>query len=211
MNLFTAKSAMASRGDQRVHTRVHTHTRTHDSNGMKRPTEDTVNALGCRGTARGSRPGGAGPVRSCEAVPRSTREATDFVFFHLYHFLAKVELFFFFCFFSLLHLYLQTLEQAEQSSEKGRPGCRRVPRGRSRPPGSGPRGRSAAGLAVDVVHVHLEVVVSRELLVAKLTFCQRTIGVVGHLVSDQHLLQAEGQVTHLQKARRFQSDPAEAV
>lgn len=94
-------------------------------------------------------------------------------------------------------------DQSDWDAAVCRPGRRRGPRA----PGSPER--SAAGLAVDVVHVHLEVVTPRELLVAKLTFCQRTIGVMGHLVSDQHLLQAKGQVANLEKTQRFQSDPTE--
>lgn len=56
---------------------------------------------------------------------------------------------------------------------------------------------SAAGVPVDVVHMHFEVVVPGELLVAELALCQRAIGVVSHLVSDQHFLQAKSQVTHI--------------
>lgn len=56
---------------------------------------------------------------------------------------------------------------------------------------------SAAGVAMDVVHMHFEVVVPGELLVAELALCQRAIGVVSHLVSDQHFLQAKSQVTHV--------------
>lgn len=63
---------------------------------------------------------------------------------------------------------------------------------------------SAVGLAVDVVHVHLEVVVPRELLVAELALRQRAVRVVRHLVSDQHFLQAERQVAHLGETTRYQ-------
>lgn len=65
-----------------------------------------------------------------------------------------------------------------------------------------PAAASAAGIPVDVVHVHFEVVVPGELLVAELALCQRTIGVVSHLVSDQHFLQAKSQVTHLEGTQR---------
>ena len=55
---------------------------------------------------------------------------------------------------------------------------------------------------MDIFHVHFEVVISCKLLVAKLAFCHRSIGVVSQLVSDQHLLQAEGQVTNLRQWRQ---------
>lgn len=55
----------------------------------------------------------------------------------------------------------------------------------------------AFGLAVDILHVHLEVIVPGELLVAQLAFGHGPVGVVGEFVPDQHLLQTEGQVTHL--------------
>lgn len=61
---------------------------------------------------------------------------------------------------------------------------------------------SAAGVPMDVVHMHFEVVVPGELLVAELALCQRAIGVVSHLVSDQHFLQAKSQVTHLEGTQR---------
>lgn len=57
--------------------------------------------------------------------------------------------------------------------------------------------RLALGLAVDVLHVHLEIIVPGELLVAQLALCHRSVGIVGEFVSTQHLFQAEGQVTHL--------------
>lgn len=50
--------------------------------------------------------------------------------------------------------------------------------------------------------MHFEVVVSRKLLVAKLAFCHRPIGVVSQLVSDQHFLQAEGQIANLRQRRQ---------
>ena len=53
--------------------------------------------------------------------------------------------------------------------------------------------------------MHFEVVVPCKLLMAKLAFCQWTIGVMSHLVSDQHLLQAKSQVTNLEKTQRYQS------
>ena len=70
-------------------------------------------------------------------------------------------------------------------------------------------GASAVGLAVDVVHVHFEVVGPGELLVAELALGQRAVGVVGHLVPDQHLLQAEGQVAHLEDTQRHGSPGTE--
>lgn len=45
--------------------------------------------------------------------------------------------------------------------------------------------------------MHFEVVVARELLVAKLTLGHGPVGVVRQLVATQHLLQAERQVAHL--------------
>lgn len=70
---------------------------------------------------------------------------------------------------------------------------------------------SAAGVAVDVVHMHFEVVVPGELLVAELALCQRAIGVVSHLVSDQHFLQAKSQVTHLEETQRSRHLPPESL
>lgn len=109
------------------------------------------------------------------------------LFFHLYHFVVKVALFFLF---ASVPTDSKAGGEEQRDQSAGRPP--RAARAEERPPGSGLPARSAAGLTVDVVHVHLEVVVSRELLVAKLTFCERTIGVMCHLVSDQHLLQAKG-------------------
>lgn len=60
----------------------------------------------------------------------------------------------------------------------------------------------AVGFTMNIFHVHFEVVISCKLLVAKLTFCHRSIGVVSQLVSDQHLLQAEGQITNLRQWRQ---------
>lgn len=127
------------------------------------------------------------------------------LFFHLYHFVVKVALFFLF---ASVPTDSKAGGEEQRDQSAGRPP--RAARVEERPPGSGLPARSAAGLTVDVVHVHLEVVISRELLVAKLTFCERTIGVMCHLVSDQHLLQAKGQVAHLEKTQGFQSDPTEA-
>lgn len=55
---------------------------------------------------------------------------------------------------------------------------------------------------MDIFHVHFEVVISCKLLVAKLAFGHRSIGVVSQLVSDQHFLQAEGQITNLRQWRQ---------
>lgn len=74
--------------------------------------------------------------------------------------------------------------------------------GSTRPPPQAPA--SAVGLTVDIVHVHLEVVIPRELLVAELALRQWAVGVVCHLVSDQHFLQAESQVAHLGENQRYQ-------
>lgn len=52
---------------------------------------------------------------------------------------------------------------------------------------------------MDIFHVHFEVVIPCKLLVAELALCHGAVGVVSQLVSDQHLLQAEGQVTHLRQ------------
>lgn len=56
---------------------------------------------------------------------------------------------------------------------------------------------------MDIVHVHFEVVISSKLLMAKLAFCQWTIGIMSHLVSDQHFLQAKCQVTNITLKRLF--------
>lgn len=53
-------------------------------------------------------------------------------------------------------------------------------------------------LSVDVLHVDFEVVVAGELLVAQGAFSHGSVGIMGQLVSDQHLLQTKGQVTHLE-------------
>lgn len=45
--------------------------------------------------------------------------------------------------------------------------------------------------------MYFEVVVAGELLVAEEALCHRSVGVVREFVSAEHLLQAEGQVTHL--------------
>lgn len=63
----------------------------------------------------------------------------------------------------------------------------------------------AVGLPMDIVHVHFEVVIPCKLFMAKLAFCQWTIGIMSHLVSDQHFLQAKSQVTNLEKTQRYQS------
>lgn len=61
---------------------------------------------------------------------------------------------------------------------------------------------SALRFPVHVLHVHLEVVVAGELLVAQLTLCHGPVGVVGELVPAEHLLQAERQVAHLPHTHR---------
>lgn len=63
----------------------------------------------------------------------------------------------------------------------------------------------AVSFTMDIVHVYFEVVIPCKLLMAKLAFCQRTIGIMRHLVSDQHFLQAKSQVTNLEKTRRYLS------
>lgn len=55
---------------------------------------------------------------------------------------------------------------------------------------------------MDILHVHFEVVIPCKLLVAELALCHGAVGVVSQLVSDQHLLQAEGQVTNLRQWRQ---------
>lgn len=61
----------------------------------------------------------------------------------------------------------------------------------------------AVSFTMDIVHVHFEVVIPCKLLMAKLAFCQRTIGIMRHLVSDQHFLQAKSQVTNVTLKRLF--------
>lgn len=53
-------------------------------------------------------------------------------------------------------------------------------------------------LSVDVLHMDFEVVVAGELLVAQGAFSHGSVGIMGQFVSDQHLLQTKGQVTHLE-------------
>lgn len=60
----------------------------------------------------------------------------------------------------------------------------------------------AVSYTMDIVHVHFEVVIPCKLLMAKLAFCQWTIGIMSHLVSNQHFLQAKSQVTNLEKTQR---------
>lgn len=55
----------------------------------------------------------------------------------------------------------------------------------------------ALRLPVHVLHVHFEVVVPGELLVAQLTLGHRTVRVVSEFVPTQHLLEAKGQVAHV--------------
>lgn len=57
----------------------------------------------------------------------------------------------------------------------------------------------AVSFSMDIFHVHFEVVIPCKLLVAELALCHGAVGVVSQLVSDQHLLQAEGQVTNLRQ------------
>lgn len=52
-------------------------------------------------------------------------------------------------------------------------------------------------LSVNVLHVNFEVVVACELLVTQGAFSHGSVWVMGQLVSDQHLLQTEGQITHV--------------
>lgn len=56
---------------------------------------------------------------------------------------------------------------------------------------------------MDIVHVHFEVIVPCKLLMAKLAFCHWTIGVMRHLVANQHFLQAKGQITYITLERLF--------
>lgn len=50
---------------------------------------------------------------------------------------------------------------------------------------------------MDVLHVHFEVVVAGELLVAQGALGHGSVGIVGELVTDQHLLQTEREVADL--------------
>lgn len=59
---------------------------------------------------------------------------------------------------------------------------------------------------MDIFHVHFEVVISCKLLVAKLAFCHWSIGIVSQLVSNQHFLQAEGQITNLGQTRQYKDN-----
>lgn len=61
---------------------------------------------------------------------------------------------------------------------------------------------SAVSFPMDILHVHFEVVIPCKLLVAELALCHGPVGVVSQLMSDQHLLQAEGQVTNLRQPRQ---------
>lgn len=63
----------------------------------------------------------------------------------------------------------------------------------------------AVSYTMDIVHMHFEVVIPCKLLMAKLAFSQRTIGIMSHLVSDQHFLQAKSQVTNITLERLFSS------
>lgn len=70
-------------------------------------------------------------------------------------------------------------------------------------------------LSVDVFHVHFEVVVAGELLVAEWALRHGPVGIVGKLVPDQHLLQTERQVANLQpiteQNRRIQTGCVRSV
>lgn len=54
--------------------------------------------------------------------------------------------------------------------------------------------------------MHFEVVISCKLLVAKLAFCHWSIGIMSQLVSNQHFLQAEGQITNLGQTRQYKDN-----
>lgn len=53
-----------------------------------------------------------------------------------------------------------------------------------------------------VLHVHFEVVVAGELLVAQLALRHWPVGIVCQLVPAEHLLQAERQVTNLRETQK---------
>lgn len=56
---------------------------------------------------------------------------------------------------------------------------------------------------MDIVHMHFEVVIPCKLLMTKMAFCHRAVGIVSHLVSDEHFLQAKSQVTNITLKRLF--------
>lgn len=62
-------------------------------------------------------------------------------------------------------------------------------------------------LSVDVLHMDFEVVVAGELLVAQRAFSHGSVGIMGQFVSDQHLLQTKGQVTHLETHKEHNFNP----
>lgn len=66
----------------------------------------------------------------------------------------------------------------------------------------------AVSFSMDIFHVYFEVVIPCKLLVAELALCHGAVGVVSQLVSDQHLLQAEGQVTNLRQWRQGKVKPS---
>lgn len=60
-------------------------------------------------------------------------------------------------------------------------------------------GPLALRFPVHVLHVHFEVVVAGELLVAQLALRHGPVRIVGQLVPAEHLLQAERQVANLSR------------
>lgn len=56
---------------------------------------------------------------------------------------------------------------------------------------------------MDIVHVHFEVVIPCKLLMAEMALCHWAVGIVSHLVSDEHFLQAKSQVTYLEKKQKL--------
>lgn len=56
---------------------------------------------------------------------------------------------------------------------------------------------------MDIVHVHFEVVIPCKLLMAEMALCHWAVGIVSHLVSDEHFLQAKSQVTYVTLKRLF--------
>lgn len=67
-------------------------------------------------------------------------------------------------------------------------------------------GRALGPLAlrfpVHVLHVHFEVVVASELLVAQLALRHGPVRIVGQLVPAEHLLEAERQVANLRETQK---------
>lgn len=50
---------------------------------------------------------------------------------------------------------------------------------------------------MDIVHMYFEVVIPCKLLMTKMALCHRPVGIVSHLVSDEHFFQAKSQVTNI--------------